>query len=115
MCQSIVPLGDQGSGKTEGFGEIFVSHSVPPHGKFSKDKEGWGGSLVCNERDKLRGFEPVPGSFAVHIRYSDKSRLLTAWKGALRSILKWVVAVGVAGVKLVGFSKGILRVGKGYD
>ncbi len=47
VCQSIVPLGDQGDRKTEGFVKVFVSHSVPPHGKFGKHKEGWGGSLVC--------------------------------------------------------------------
>ncbi len=60
VCQSIVPLGDQRGGETEGFVKIFVSHSVPPHGKFGKHEEGWGGSLICNERDKLRGFKPVP-------------------------------------------------------
>ncbi len=115
MCQSIIPLGDQGSGKTKGFGKILVSHPVPSHGKFSKDEEGWGGPPIRNERDKLRGFKPVPRSFVVHVRYTDKSRLLTAWKGALRSILKWMVAVGMAGIKFISFSKGIQRVGKGYN
>jgi hypothetical protein len=108
-------LGDQGSGKTEGFGKIFVSHHVPSHGKFSKDEEGWGGPSIRNERDKLRGFKPVPRSFVVHVRYTDKSRLLTAWKGALRSILEWMITVGMAGIKLIGFSERIQRVGKGYD
>ncbi len=84
VCEGIVPLGDQRSGKTEGFGKVFVSHPVPSHGKFSKDEEGWGGPP-------------------------------TAWEGALRSILKWMIAVGMAGIKLIGLSKGIQHVRKGYD
>ncbi len=60
MCQGIVPLVNQQAGETYRFVEIFVSHSVPPHGKFGKHEEGWGGSLIRNERDKLREFEPVP-------------------------------------------------------
>ncbi len=115
VCEGIVPLGDQGSGKTEGFGKVLVGHPVPSHGKFSKDEEGWGGPPMRNERDKLRGFKPVPRTFVVHVRYTDKSGLLTAWEGALRSILKWMIAVGMAGIKLIGLSKGIQRVRKGYD
>ncbi len=47
VCEGIVPLGDQGSGKTEGFGKVLVSHPVPAHGKFSKDEEGWGVPLFA--------------------------------------------------------------------
>ncbi len=107
VCEGIVPLGDQGSGKAEGFGKVFVSHPVPSHGKFGKDEEGWGGPLIRNERDKLRGFKPVPRTFVVHVRYTDKGRLLTAWEGAPRSILKWMIAIGMAWIKLIGLPKGI--------
>jgi hypothetical protein len=51
----------------------------------------------------------------VHIRYTDEGGLLTAWQGALRSVLKGVVAIGIAGIKLIGFSIGVQRVRKGYD
>ncbi len=115
VCEGVVPLGDQGSGETEGFGKVFVSHPVPSHGKLSKDEEGWGGPPVRNERDELRRFKPVPRSFVVHVRYTDESRLLTAWERTLRSILKWVIAIGMAGIEFIGLSKGIQRVRKGYD
>ncbi len=55
VCEGIVPLGDQWSGKAEGFGKVFVSHPVPSHGKFGKNEEGWRGPPIRNERDKLRG------------------------------------------------------------
>ncbi len=51
----------------------------------------------------------------MHVRYPNNDRLFTARNGATRSIIKWVVAVGVAGVKLVGFSKGIQCIGEVYD
>jgi hypothetical protein len=115
VCEGIVPLGNQGSGKAEGFCKVFVCHPVPSHGKFGKNEERWRGPPIRDERDKLRRFKPVPRTFVVHVRYTDKGRLLTAWKGALRSILKGMIAIGMAGIKLIGLPKGIQRVREGYD
>jgi hypothetical protein len=115
VCERIVPLGDQRGGKAEGFGKVFVSHPIPSHGKFGKNEEGWGGPPVRNERDKLGGFKPVPRTFVVHVRYTDMGRLLTAWEGTPRSILKGMVAIGMAWIKLIGLPKGIQRVREGYD
>ncbi len=105
--EGIVPLGNQGSGKTEGFCKVFVCHPVPSHGKFGKNEERWGGPPIRDERDKLRRFKPVPRTFVVHVRYTDKGRLLTAWEGAPWSILKGMIAIGMAGIKLIGLLKGI--------
>jgi hypothetical protein len=115
VCEGIVPLGNQGSGKAEGFCKVFVCHPVPSHGKFGKNEERWRGPPIRDERDKLRRFKPVPRTFVVHVRYTDKGRLLTAWKGAPRSILKGMIAIGMAGIKLIGLPKGIQRVREGYD
>ena len=115
MCEGIVPLGDDGIGKAKGFCKVFVCHPIPSHGKFGENEKRWRGTLIRNERDKLRGFKPVPRAFVVHFRYTDKGRLLTAWKGAPRSVLKGMVAIGMAWIKLIGLPKGVQRVGKGYD
>jgi hypothetical protein len=115
VCEGIVPLGDQWGGKTEGFGKVFVSHPIPSHGKFGKHEEGRRGPPIRNERDKLRRLKPVPRTFVVHVRDTDKGRLLTAWEGAPRSILKGMIAIGIAWIKLIGLPKGIQRVRKRYD
>jgi hypothetical protein len=115
MCKGIIPLSDDRVGKAKGSCKVFVCHSIPTHGKFGQNEEGWGGALICDERDKLRGFKPVPRAFVVHVRYTDEGRLLTAWKGAPRSVLKGMVAIGMAWIKLIGLPKGVQRVRKGYD
>ncbi len=86
MCQSKIPLSNQRDREAKRFVEILVSHSVPPHGKFGEHEEGWGGSLIRNECDKLRGLEPIPRPFVVHVRYPNSDRLFTAWKGTTRSV-----------------------------
>jgi hypothetical protein len=115
MCERIVPLGGYGIGKAEGFCKVFVCHPIPSHGKLGQNEKRWRGALIRDERDKLRGFKPVPRAFVVHVRYTDEGRLLTAWKGALRSILQGMIAIGMAGIKLIGLPKGVQRVRKGYD
>jgi hypothetical protein len=115
MCEGIVPLGDDGIGKAKGFGKVFVCHPIPSHGEFGKNEKRWRGTLIRDERDKLRRFEPVPRAFVVHIRYTNEGRLLTAWKGTLRSIIQGMIAIGMAGIKLIGLPKGVQRVRKGYD
>ena len=115
MCEGIIPLSNQGSGKAEGFCKVLMRHPVPSHSKFGKNEERWRGALIRDERDKLRRFKPIPRTFVVHVRYTDEGRLLTAWKGALRSILQGMIAIGMAGIKLIGLPKGVQRVRKGYD
>ena len=115
MCKGIVPLSDNRIGKTKGSCKIFVCHSIPSHSKLGQNEEGRRGALIRDERDKLGRFKPVPRSSVVHVCDTNEGRLLTAWEGAPRSVLKGIVAIGIAGIKLIGFSKGVQRVRKGYD
>jgi hypothetical protein len=73
------------------------------------------GSLIRNECNKLRRFEPIPRPFVVHVHYPNSYRLFTAWKGAIRSVNEWVVAIGVARIKLIGLPEGVQCVRKGYN
>ncbi len=115
MCEGIVPLGNDRIGEAEGFCQIFVCHPIPSHGKFGKNEKRWRGTLIRNERNKLRRFKPVPRAFVVHIRNTNEGRLFTARKGTPRSIIQGMIAVGIAGIKLIGLPKGVQRVGKGYN
>jgi hypothetical protein len=115
MCKGIVPLSDNRIGKAKGSCKIFVCHSIPSHSELGQNEEGRRGALIRDERDKLRGFKPVPRTFVVHVCYTNEGRLLTAWEGAPRSVLKGIVAIGMAGIKLIGLPKGVQRVRKGYD
>ncbi len=115
MCKGIVPLSDDRVGKAKRSCKVFVCHSIPSHGKLGQNEKGWRGALICDERDKLRRFKPVPRAFVVHVRYTDEGRLLTAWEGAPRSVLKGMVTIGMAWIKLIGLPKGVQRVRKGYD
>jgi hypothetical protein len=92
-----------------------MRHPVPSHGKFGKNEERWRGALIRDERDKLRRFKPVPRTFVVHVRHTDEGRLLTAWKGVPRSILKGMIAIGMAGIKLISLPEGVQCVRKGDD
>ena len=92
-----------------------MCHSIPSHSKLSQNEEGRRGALIRDERDKLGRFKPVPRSSVVHVCDTNEGRLLTAWEGAPRSVLKGIVPIGMAGIELIGLPKRVKRVRKGYD
>ena len=115
VCEGIVALSDDRIGKAKGSCKIFVCHSIPSHSKLGQNEEGRRGAPIRDERDKLRRFKPVPRTFVVHVCDTNEGRLLTAWEGAPRSVLKGIVPIGMAGIELIGLPKRVQRVRKGYD